>query len=174
MFFITGLPRSRTKWFADYFSGLNDTVCWHEAMNGCHSTNDFLWKMTRLPFTHIGNSDSGLMYTNFQQWFMGAPTVVIERDFEDVLESLEHMFGEDFCTEGDMRKVLTTQAEKLKSVQGKRIPFDEINDRIQEIHEYLVSVPFDDEYAQEMINQNLQVNSLTVDLASYQMWMGGN
>ena len=170
MFFITGLPRSRTKWFADYFSGVHETICWHEAMNGCHSVNDFLWKMTRLPFKHIGNSDSGLMYTNFQQWFMGAPTVVIERDPEAVLRSLEKKYGEH---EG-MKDVLTDQLRRLENVQGLRIPFNEIDERIQEIHEYLVSVPFDDEYAQEMINQNRQVGNVMVDLASYKMWMGGS
>jgi hypothetical protein len=129
--------------------------------------------MKHLPFKNIGDSDSGLMFTNFQHWFMGAPTVVIERPLNDVLESLESLFGKRLCDEGDMEGILLRQAEALKSVSGLRVAFDDINDRIQEIHEYLVSVPFDKDYAQDMIEENRQVTELNVDIDSYQMWVGG-
>lgn len=169
MFFITGLPRSRTKWFSEYFTGLKDVFCYHEALNGCESKDHFDIRM-RAPFAkHIGNSDSGLMITDFQQRFM-APTVIIERDIDDVSVALAHQFGAGLFEEGEGRRHLERHKAMMDKLSGLRIPYDEINGRLQEIHEYLVPVPFDSEYAEKLINKHIQVDNLTVNLRSYRVW----
>jgi hypothetical protein len=169
MFFITGLPRSRTKWFSEYFTGLKNVYCYHEALNGCESKDHFDIRM-RAPFAkHVGNSDSGLMITDFQQRFM-APTVIIERDLDEVAESLSKQFGALLFEEGEGRKHLEKNKAQLDRLTGLRIPFDEIDERLQEIHEYLVPVPFDEEHAQTLINRRIQVDNLSVNLRSYRIW----
>lgn len=73
MFFITGLPRSRTAWMAAFLTN-GEVFCAHELMNGCHSRQEFYAKMEAVD----GNSDCGLPLSNFQEVW-DAPTVIIER-----------------------------------------------------------------------------------------------
>lgn len=142
-------------------------------MNGCRSEADLVTRMNLFPVKHVGNSDSGLMFSRFQELFMGAPTVVIERDLDDVAASLEAQLGKELCEQGGSRAFLEKQHKRLQSVSGLRVPFDDINARLEEIHQYLVSVPFDSEYAQDMTSQNRQVTEMTVDLESSRFWLGG-
>lgn len=172
-FFLTGFPRSRTKWFAAYFSSLPGVYCHHEAMNGCHSREDFYQRMSALDCDYIGNSDSGLMYSGFQAEYMGCPTVIIERDIDDVYDSLRRMFGPKVVHEADHMQALQRQKAELDKLSGMRVPFEEIDSRLQEIHEHCVNVPFDEVNARRFINTNIQVDNLTVDMKSYRMWMGG-
>lgn len=172
-FFITGLPRSRTNWFSAYFSSLPGVYCAHELMNGCRSRAELGMRLRSLNADYSGNSDSGLMYSNFQQEFMGSPTVIIERDIEDVYFSLGQMFGPRLVEDSSQLDRLKDQQDKLSKLSGLRIPYEEINNRIQEIHEHLVGVPFDQGHAEQFINKNIQVDNLNVDLESYRMWMEG-
>lgn len=74
-FFITGLPRSRTKWFADYFTQ-GGTPCLHEAF-GCSSSQTF----NDLLESGIGISDSGLWcYPFLFSDNPDIPVVYIQRD----------------------------------------------------------------------------------------------
>lgn len=172
-FFITGFPRSRTKWFSEYFSGLPGVYCYHEAMNGCHSRDDFHARMRAFPVDYIGNSDSGLMYSGFQQEYMGCPTVIIERDIDEVYDSLCRLFGPKMVHEANHMDSLQDQKARLDKLDGLRVKFEDIDRRLEEIHDHCVQVPFNEVYARRCINRNIQVQNLTVDMQSYRMWMGG-
>lgn len=119
MFFVTGLPRSRTTWFSAYLD------CEH----------DLLGRVTRKAFYKImptltGLSDSGLMFTDFQKKW-DAPTLIIERDPLEVAESMERI-GEPIPA-----ALLSMGVAKLAEVQGLRVPIDEIDERLPEINDYL-------------------------------------
>tara|TARA_R110000782_G_scaffold193068_2_gene282692 strand:+ start:10291 stop:10791 length:501 start_codon:yes stop_codon:yes gene_type:complete len=160
--FITGLPRSRTKWFADYFGGL--VPSFHEPLNGMRSKNEFY----NLVKSGCVISDSGLFLTDFQKRFSGVPTVIIERNAEDVFESLVDYFEDQEFPRPSWKVTLEHKAE-IDKIKGLRIPFESINDRLEEIHE-LFNIPFSQDYADKMTVQNLQIPVLTTDVESFKVW----
>lgn len=168
IFFITGLPRSRTKWFADYLSAYPETFCFHEAMCGCRTPDELGMRLKAIHCRRVGNSDSGLMFSDFQQTFMGARTLIIERDIEEVEQSLT-----EFAGESDYRPVLELQKSLLHKLHGLRVAFDEVDERLSDIHAYL-GIPFDQDIADRFINEKINLENVRVDTASYRMWMGGH
>ena len=119
-FAITGLPRSRTAWFSAYFTSCG-FLCAHEGMNGCASIAEYQNKMKAFE----GNSDSGIPLYPFE-----GKMVIIERDKEEVKKSLSRFFD-------DVHSVDLLQ-ERLDKLDGLRVNFEDINERLQEIHEYCV------------------------------------
>lgn len=84
-FLITGLPRSRTAWFAAFFTALG-YPCKHEMLRDCESEEDFLAQLQ-----DYGNSDCGLcFYPGLQELDM--PLVIIERDCNTMLKGLKVRF----------------------------------------------------------------------------------
>lgn len=65
MFFITGLPRSRTAWLANFLNWGN-TWCWHDGIRGCSSLDEFAKLMEPSEpidgTTQVGDCDSGLLW----------------------------------------------------------------------------------------------------------------
>lgn len=165
MRFITGLPRSRTKWFADYFDGLPNINGYHEPLNGLHSKDSF-YDLCQRPNVVI--SDSGLHITDFQERFPDHKTVLIERPIDDVFSSLLTYFHRQALGRPSYA-FLSKQQRDLAKLEGLRVPYSEINNRLEEIHEYL-DIPYDALYAQRMKGQNRQVEKLEVDVDSYKLW----
>jgi len=155
--FITGLPRSRTHWFAQYFDGIEGVTAHFEPLNGMRSKQAFY----DLVETGCIISDSGLYITDFERF--GLPTVIIERDIGAVYESLLRVFGRLNYS------ILEDQAAKLAKLSGLRVPFEDINARMEEIHNYL-GVPFNAEYADRMVGLNLQVSEIAGDVESFELW----
>ena len=144
-FCITGLPRSRTKWFAEYFTACGHP-CVHEGMNGCESVDEYEDLMGR----YEGNSDCGIPFYPFD-----GKTVIIERNYDDVLDSLYQYFG-------DVNLMMLKG--KLDKLKGLRVKFEDINDRLKEIHEYCVGDTYSEEIAERYKNMNIQV-----DMNNYQI-----
>lgn len=62
-FFITGLPRSRSAWLANFFTTQN-SFCFHDAMKDGWTANHIGALMTGLKlsgYEHYGDADSGLL-----------------------------------------------------------------------------------------------------------------
>lgn len=118
MFFVTGLPRSRTSWFSLYLD------CEHDLL-GRVTRAQFYEQMPRLN----GLSDSGLMFTDFQdRW--DAPTVIIERDPFTVMQSMAALGGIP-------QELMDDGLHRLSKLKGLRVGFHEIDGRLKEITEYL-------------------------------------
>jgi len=146
-FCITGLPRSRTAWFAAYFSAAGHP-CAHEPFAKCKTAED----VERAHQKYEGISDSFMLFLPFD-----GKRVVIERDPEAVKKSLIGKFGFDL----DKTNYLIEQAvECLPEVDGLRVKFEDINDRLQEIHEYCVDSPYDPELGEMFKNLNIQVERM--------------
>ena len=168
MRFITGLPRSRTKWFADYFDGIDGFKGIHEPLNGCPSKEAFYTLAGR---GDVVISDSALHITDFQQRFPDHKTVIIERDIDEVFGSLKRFFASQGLPLPSYEH-LKHQAAETFALDGLRVRFEDIDDRLEEIHEYL-GVPYNLLYAKFMGSQNIQMPSLSVDdvsVSSYEMW----
>ena len=131
MFFITGLPRSRTKWFSQYLTRHAETYCFHELLNQCRTKSEFYRAMELFSGIHVGNSDCGLAFSDFQEQWPDAPTLIIQRPLDDVVASLEAI-----GLPGQESICLHVQ-RLLDNLEGLRVDFDDINERLPEIHDYL-------------------------------------
>lgn len=162
-FFITGLPRSRTGWFSSYFTD-GGVQCWHEATNRVRSRDQY-WQRMGLPgFEAIGNSDCGLWMADWAAYIPGAPLVIIERDLEEVEASLvrQGIYG--------ARSVLEEGWAELRLADGLRIRYEDIDVRLEEIHEYCVPTPFSEQRAKQFINANIQLSRIVPDVESIKVW----
>ena len=163
--FITGFPRSRTRWMADYFDGIHGVTAYHEPLNGLRSKEEFY----KIVETGCIISDSGLFITDFQERYPSIPTLIIERDIDDVYQSLCVYLDDQGFPKPPM-EYLVTQQEELVKMSGWRVSFDDINERLPEINAYF-NVPYSDDYAQMMIANNLQIPVLTVTPESFKLWL---
>lgn len=149
-FCITGLPRSRTAWFSAYFTACG-YKCAHEGMNGCESIVEYLDRMSM----YEGNSDCGCVFYPHQK------TVIIERDAEEVKKSLSRLFDDvsfvDLCN------------EKMKKIDGLRVKFEDIDERLQEIHEFCVGKTYNTTIAEQFKNMKITIKNINVDNKSVKM-----
>ena len=174
LFFITGLPRSRTAWFAAYLSAYPDVFCWHEALKECPTPERFHNMMephglNELIDYRLGNSDSMLMFTDFQQRWPDAPTVVIHRDPPQVASSVERMFGGPLHDGG--RELLDRALVKMKRLNGLHMPFEDVDNAIESIHAYL-GIPYRDDIYQLFQKLRITTTDLKVEAGAME-WVYG-
>lgn len=145
-FLITGLPRSRTAWFAAFMS-LGQTICFHEPLKHLSDISELPDALRSVNHMHVGASDSGAGY--FLPWItqnlMGMPILVIDRDVDDVAAS---MAGIGL----PMGRALTLLSDRLLAVKGRPgvmwVSFDSLNNKriMQKIWWHLMpGVAFDEE-----------------------------
>jgi len=137
-FVITGLPRSRTAWFAAYLTQ-GDVLCYHEAF------------YNNLPLEgapYVGTADCGYA---LKDWGIGEhKLVVIHREPESVASSMRAIGLEDRFG------YLPVLAEKLYKLDGLHVDFNEINERLEEIHDYLGLPGYDKKRAELFSTMNIQ------------------
>jgi len=148
-FCITGLPRSRTAWFAAYFSA-SGHKCAHEGLNGCATIEEYTEKMKG----YEGNSDCCS--------YLASPdikTVIIERNVDDVRVSLYKIFsGHELSVDN----LLVEITDKLSKAEGLRVSFDDIDKRLEEIHRYCVGDTYNEETATMFKNLKIETNNYYV------------
>lgn len=164
-FFITGLPRSRTSWFASFMTS-GDIFCHHEALNGCKTRDEFYQKM-KLPYRLVGNSDCGLAYTDFQEKYK-APTLIIHRYKHDVLESL---IESGITDDRSVINLLSDLESRLLDLEGLHVPFEEIDLRISEIYHYLTGDIPDENRVRLFSNMNIQPIETIGSKESLEIWL---
>jgi hypothetical protein len=86
LFFITGLPRSRTAWLARFMSA-GTVACIHDGIMGCRSGQELVEKVSKLPGTSVGDSDSGLSLFWPELVTTRAKWLVVRRDPAESLRS---------------------------------------------------------------------------------------
>lgn len=159
-FFVTGLPRSRTAWFANYFTS-GDVFCWHEAMNGITSKDEYYARMSDPRYRLIGNADSGLYLGGYIE---GCPLVVIERDVDEVNDGLKAK-GFYGC-----RDILLEEQAALADMGGLHVDYYDIPKRLGEIHEYCIDTPYDELRGIQLMNMNVQLQSIEPDMVAMKVW----
>ncbi len=125
-FFITGLPRSRTAWLSVFMSQGN-SFCYHEAMRGCKTKQEYYDKLALEGYDYVGDSNSALTYTDYQEKYPEAPLVIIHRPTVEIYESLR-LLG--------IRIELRTLAEyslELRGLKGLHVEFDDIDNSLNSI-----------------------------------------
>lgn len=93
IFFIAGLPRSRTAWLANFLT-YGNSFCYHEGLIYCKTLRDLKSLLIGNKAEIVGNSDSGLCLIGkeLKEMFPEAKMVVIARDKYHVRASLDKNF----------------------------------------------------------------------------------
>ena len=94
-FFITGLPRSRTAWLANFLT-YRESFCYHEAIRDVNSLDDLKKLLSNPKYKYMGSSDSSLplFAEKVMNMFPDSKLVVVERDIVKVKKSLNKLFSE--------------------------------------------------------------------------------
>jgi hypothetical protein len=160
-FLITGLPRSRTAWMAAYLTN-GRVMCKHEPLKYLSDVSELPDAIYSEYHTHSGLSDSGAGY--FLPWIMknlDPPTVIIERDIEEV----NHSMQVNGYVMGDALRLLRERLHAFKyHPRVLWVSYDSLNDKhtMEAIHFHLLpSVAFDEErfeqFKQFLINVDQSV-----------------
>jgi len=155
VFFVTGLPRSRTSWFSLYLD------CEHEALNGLQSKQEFYDLMPTIK----GDSDCGLFLTDFQERW-DAPTVIIRRPVKEVYNSVLPLMD----LPDDMLDILHAVDSRLDDLRGLHVPFDEIDERLEEITNYL-GEPYDEARAVRYKAMRVEPMNVFGSINSVEVWL---
>ena len=144
-FFVVGLPRSRTAWLANFLT--KDRLCYHEGFDNCHTIQEYKDKLG----TDKGDSSTGLMLLNMHEEFPDSPIVVIENDFKKVADYAYKTYGYYD------KKFIEYLNDCLNNVDGLRIKFDDIDERLPEIWDHLIGTPYDLERAELLKRMKIEL-----------------
>lgn len=129
-FFISGLPRSKTAWLANFLSGGN-TICLHDAFTRCARVEDLKAIMENLPYQNVGHADpANLLFSNrLREVFPQAKWVLVNRDPFEARQSCAEAFGVD---------TPLTEMFLMDSVKSAmHVDFDLVEHRAMEIAEFV-------------------------------------
>lgn len=92
-FFVTGLPRSRTSWLANWLT-TDTTHCYHDLLADCSTVADMGRFFERTKADRVGNSDSGLpfVWEAAHTLWPEARWLVVERDIDSAILSFLKYF----------------------------------------------------------------------------------
>ncbi len=87
-FFVTGLPRSRTAWLANFLT-CGDAFCFHDGLKYCRELEDLKKVFKRTSTSYVGNSDSALVlfYHELRDMFPGSKWLLVYRNFKECADS---------------------------------------------------------------------------------------
>ena len=88
-FFVVGLPRSRTAWMANFLT-YDDHYCYHEAINGCKSMDEYKEKLGNF----IGDSSTSLMLMDIEKNFPDSKIVKIVGNLDQSIASSKKIYPE--------------------------------------------------------------------------------
>ncbi len=147
-FFVIGLPRSRTAWLSNFLT-YDDNFCYHEGIDGCSTIEEYKDKLGE----NKGDSSTGLMLFDMNKEFPDSPKVIIEGSVDKAIEFTKEVYG---VYEPEYFYELK---DKLDSIKGLRIKFEDINNSLEQIWEHLIGTPYDKERGSLLKDMNIQTNN---------------
>ena len=164
-FLITGLPRSRTAWIAQYFQGLEGVSCFHEPESKENDIASVLDRLSDVYGLYSGISSSAISFwtDNELKSFNGCKSLIIERNIDDVIESLnkaEMGLSED--TNIKICDYIIKSYERIeKSTDCMKIKYGNLDDPyyMKSIQNHLTpQTMFDYKYWEYMMEANIQID----------------
>jgi len=130
-------------------------------MEGCYSHPEYFDKLG-----DSGDSSSMLMYFPLKLYYPESPVVIVERDIDDIAQSLENigLFNDDVMA------MLKEAKRLLDKMFGVRVDFNNLD--IQGIWEYLIGTEFDRNRASEFEMRNIQKVNYYPDIQALNSLMG--
>lgn len=137
MFFVTGLPRSGTTWFATManLAAPGQAFCFHEPKQTYEDLNRILYQK-EFRYEHVGICDSSLC-TYYEDYIVpGDPMLVILREPADVRNSIDEILGYDST---HLVEKMVEMVETIKHDNIKTIEFEDLfTDKIFEVLDFLL------------------------------------
>ena len=160
-FFITGLPRSRTAWLSTFFTG-NNCFCYHEILRVSNGFDDAIRRLSNRKEMYIGNSDSSLpvWIDKIDYILQDSPIVIIERNIDEVTNSLTNLFGKvDWTPSLDLTlKGLEIIKKRYNYIS---IDYNDLNKQscLENIWDFCVpNIPFDKDKFEILKTINISIN----------------
>jgi hypothetical protein len=145
MYFITGLPRSRTAWLANFMT-YGSSFCYHELLRE-RGAAGMLEAMTSDRYDHVGNSDCGIPFFAKYLPGTGLKLIVVRRNADEVINSLLQIFPTE---QGAIELVVAAGLKHLNRLQIERpcliVEYDELGEvaTCKAIWDYCIpDAPFD-------------------------------
>ena len=176
-FLITGLPRSRTAWMAEFMTTAS-SVCFHEPLRKMYDVSGLSHKLMDDEHKFAGASDSGAGY--FLPWILTnlqCPVVIIDRHIDEVDESMRgigfsirpalELLKKEINTYGDHPNVMRVKFENLHQLTTMQKifwhlmpgePFDE--GRFERFDKVIVEVNVDEIIADSILYKDQQQTML--------------
>lgn len=154
-YFITGFPRSRTAWLANFFT-YKDSYCYHELSRQGRNVYNLIAKMNLRKESNIGTSDCGFpfYYKDILKLLPNSKIVIIRRDIEEVKDSLSEFVGE---WNEKLNITINNTNKKLNELNDKydckMISYKSLEDQyiIMELWKYLIpEIEWDEERFQQL------------------------
>jgi hypothetical protein len=170
LFFITGLPRSRTAWLANLLT-YGVSHCRHDGLAECKSVDGLVDLMLGTNAIYSGDSDSGLLFfaDRIKSLVPAARWVVVERDMRDAWKSYRNHFkavpypGTEGVSEASMDALWDTVVgaydRTRNGLDAMKVSFDDLEKRntVKAIWEWCIpEVPWN-QHRYEML-QRMSVN----------------
>lgn len=161
-FFITGLPRTRTAWLANYMT-YGSTACFHDLMHR-FTLFEIASNLRKTGCSHIGYSDPALLlhWKAIVEDIPDARWLIIQRDIQDVARTWDTVLGQDSTEhlrelQGEIRNIRTMIPRAL------HVHFDDIDTRIDEIEGHLAPGAHFPKWRHEMLRKmNVQVTPKSI------------
>lgn len=120
--------------------------CSHEGLNGVNSLEEY-----RAKFSDSGDSNTGLALFDFEALFQDFKIVIIDNEIDSgvVFSKIRYRV--------DLTKQLTQLKQRLSKLEGLHIPFGDIDNRLEDIWNYLTDKPFNKHRAEMLSQFNIQV-----------------
>lgn len=119
LFFITGLPRSRTAWFSAFMTA-SGYPCIHDGMNGCKGIKEYSEKIK-----NVSDSNTGLVFISNP--YPDRPMLIIHR--KGRLDGVDGM---------------NDAINALHNIDGLHVDFDCLNEKMPDIFKHLTGQEIDD------------------------------
>ncbi len=173
-FFITGLPRTRTSWFAALLTNGN-SFCFHEPTKTCKNSFEIHDLLSNRPEQYKGVSDClvPFYYEPLADTLRNHRLVFIERDFDEVVLSLLKWIRSDI-NEDDLLRQLKSLQSKIEYIKGRyehrSFSFNDLDKPsvVEEIWYYCIPGMSFDRQRYDMLNQlKIEPHAEKYDLKQY-------
>lgn len=133
-FFVTGLPRSRTAWLANFLTWGN-TFCYHDIFLRCQRPDEVLQLFAAAPGVAVGNSDPANLFfqDRLMQLFPSAKWVIVNRSPEDASRSARAAGMPPRTVELHVPKL----AELRRKVDALLVPFEKLDQLAMAVGRYI-------------------------------------
>ena len=120
VFFVTGLPRSRTAWLANLLTE-NKSVCWHELTGTLNSIAELKDLVERAETEIVGVSEPTLLphWSEINQLLPDARWVFVRRDKVECARSYSAAFPDNSLVQADYDKWEEQMADAEKAVGNR-------------------------------------------------------
>ena len=168
LFFVTGLPRSRTAWMSVFLTH-GPSICLHEPTTRCGSMKEVRELMeSQQPLGWVGAADPNLGLFA-EEWLAefghDTPIVAIARSAQGSVTAGQRAFGGRTT---DLEHVAAETARGLKLIEDARglptVAYDQLDAQLSEVWEELgLREPFPTAWHRELARLNIQAQQSSYD-----------